>query len=264
MFHLFKKSQGNIYHCCIQKSASQWIRQILADPRISKITNFKIHVPGKDFILSAKDRESLWEGFPVNTIVSPLYIRYDDFLKMPRPESYKAFWVMRDPRDLVVSRYFSMKYSHKILNPQQERERKFLNEAGMEEGINYFIDAVESRHAPLYSSLTSWLKSSDNPDVIICRYEDLTGEGQRQWFKKIFEHCGLEISDEKLSGLLETYRFEKLSRGRKQGVEDSASHYRKGIAGDWKNHFTPMNKERFKKVAGRLLVDLGYEKDNNW
>lgn len=40
--------------------------------------------------------------------------------------------------------------------------------------------------------------------------------------------------------------------------------FRKGQTGGWKKHFTSDQKKLFKKVAGQLLIDLGYEKDFNW
>jgi len=49
-----------------------------------------------------------------------------------------------------------------------------------------------------------------------------------------------------LSILLEyifIHRFSKISGGRKIGQEDNSSHYRKGVSGDWANHF---NKEHIK------------------
>ena len=39
---------------------------------------------------------------------------------------------------------------------------------------------------------------------------------------------------------------------------------RKGVAGDWKNYFTPPVKEAFKRHYGSLLVDAGYESDLDW
>jgi len=32
----------------------------------------------------------------------------------------------------------------------------------------------------------------------------------------------------------------------------------------WRTSFTPENKALFKEVAGDLLIQLGYEKDNDW
>lgn len=40
--------------------------------------------------------------------------------------------------------------------------------------------------------------------------------------------------------------------------------YRKGQSGNWRQEFDEEVKERFKAVAGDLLIELGYEKDLNW
>jgi hypothetical protein len=40
--------------------------------------------------------------------------------------------------------------------------------------------------------------------------------------------------------------------------------FRKGHAGDWRNHFTEAHKRAFKEVAGDLLIWLGYEEDAGW
>jgi hypothetical protein len=63
---------------------------------------------------------------------------------------------------------------------------------------------------------------------------------------------------------VEAASFERLSEGREQGQEDTSSFYRKGVAGDWKNHFTERDKRIFKKEAGELLIELGYERDLDW
>ena len=72
------------------------------------------------------------------------------------------------------------------------------------------------------------------------------------------------ISRSYLQKLLDAYSFDKLSEGRRKGMEDQHSHYRKGAAGDWKNYFKAAHKERFKEHYGPLLIKLGYEKDDNW
>jgi hypothetical protein len=57
--------------------------------------------------------------------------------------------------------------------------------------------------------------------------------------------------------------FEKLAGGRRRGQE-AASFFRKGVAGDWKNVFTEQDKRNFKAAAGDLLIELGYEGDDDW
>ena len=261
---LKKNDDRNLYHCCIQKSGSQWIKKIFSDSRLREKTCLKIYTPDKDFILGKKNREELKKGFPLNTIVSPLYVRYEDFLSIPKPGHYKAFFVMRDPRDLVISRYFSIRYSHNLINESIKKERIFLNNASMEEGLNYFIEAIENKHAELYSALLSWPGSIDNPRIMICKFEDLIGTDRLESFKRIFDHCEISIPGSTLKRILEKYSFEELSQGRKQGEADPKSHYRKGIAGDWQNYFDDNHKKLFKRVAGNLLIELGYEKNDDW
>jgi len=52
----------------------------------------------------------------------------------------------------------------------------------------------------------------------------------------------------------------KLENGR----EPNQRFYRKGIQGDWKNHFTDNQKEIFSRIAGKTLIKLGYEKGLAW
>lgn len=67
-----------------------------------------------------------------------------------------------------------------------------------------------------------------------------------------------------VSKLLGKHSFDKLSGERKRGRIDEHSHYRKGVAGDWKNHFEDVHKEKFKEVYGDIPVKLEYEQDNCW
>ncbi|MBK8050880.1 MAG: sulfotransferase domain-containing protein [Anaerolineales bacterium] len=58
--------------------------------------------------------------------------------------------------------------------------------------------------------------------------------------------------------------FEHHASGRQAGEEDVHHHYRKGVVGDWRNYFTPQVTAAFRARYGALLIQLGYEKDNNW
>ena len=96
------------------------------------------------------------------------------------------------------------------------------------------------------------------------RYEDLLS-GPEEVIGRLLEFLGADDASEKaVRGCIEAAGFERLSsRGR--GQEDSTSvRFRKGIAGDWTNVFAEQDKRIFKEEAGKLLVELGYEKDQNW
>jgi hypothetical protein len=94
------------------------------------------------------------------------------------------------------------------------------------------------------------------------KYEDLL-KNPKEELGRLLEFLGADASEEVVSECVSAASFERLSGGRKRGQEAS-SFYRKGIAGDWKRVFTERNKEDFKAGGGDLLVELGYEKDDEW
>jgi hypothetical protein len=64
--------------------------------------------------------------------------------------------------------------------------------------------------------------------------------------------------------ILRRNAFSLKSNGRAPGAENVSSHYRKGVPGDWVNHFSAGHSRRFKERYGELLVRLGYERDLDW
>jgi hypothetical protein len=67
-----------------------------------------------------------------------------------------------------------------------------------------------------------------------------------------------------LLGIIHRNRFAAKAGGRDRGDEDQSSHYRKGVAGDWRNHFTPVVEREFKDRWGDLVMTLGYEQNPDW
>jgi hypothetical protein len=95
------------------------------------------------------------------------------------------------------------------------------------------------------------------------RYEDLLQRPEEET-RRLFEFLRVEAGEETVKRCVEAASFERLSKGRKRGEEDSSSFFRKGVAGDWRNVFTEEDKEVFKEAAGDLLIQLGYERDDGW
>lgn len=95
------------------------------------------------------------------------------------------------------------------------------------------------------------------------KYEDLLQRPEEE-LRRLLQFLGADASEETAAHCVREASFEKLGEGRQRGEEDPTAFVRKGVAGDWKNVFTEWNKRTFKNQAGDLLVELGYEADNDW
>jgi hypothetical protein len=249
----------NLYHCCVHKTGSQWIRNILSDPIAYKYSGLKgYHYQSS--LAGGNDSRNIshrtfTEPFPRGTIVTPLYIVFDNFKTLPKPEDYKAFFVIRDPRDILISWYFSIRHSHTILG-NVSTLRATLDRMSFHDGILFAMDHLNrSGH---FGLLASWINAPrTDPNVLLVRFEELIGAASEEIFEKLFKHCDIHMPRKQLYVLLEKYSFKALS-GRRPGQEDVNHHYRKGISGDWRNHLNDSLATRFNELAGNLLSRLGY------
>lgn len=251
----------NVYFACVQKTASRWLRRVLKDERVFRACGLEY----LDYIatLPSSELRSLTEirfpdGFPPRTIVGPLYTAYGGYQNIPKPHDYRAFFVMRDPRDIVVSWYYSMRYSHASMDGRFDEVREDLGGRSEREGLKRAMDLLAGS-AQLFPGLRSWAGApARDQRVLLVRYEDLTGPRSAEAFGQLFAHCDIRLSGPALAELLGDHSFERMS-GRRRGQEDVKSHYRKGKAGDWKEHLDDDLIEHFREVTGDLLEELGYE-----
>lgn len=235
----------------------------MKDSLVYEKSGLPIHVPGQDFILQQENKTFLQNSFPEKRIITPLYVAYDDFQNILKPDNFKAFYVTRDPRDILISRYFSVRYSHSMYTKSLQDEKNKLERLNLHEGIMLLIQMIKSEHSDFYSSMCSWINAGDDPRIKIYKFEEITGKNKFNTFKKLFNHICIDMDNDSLIKLLEKNSFMKIS-GREQGQEKFNSHYRKGVSGDWKNYFSSFHAMAFKRNTGDLLIKLGYEKSGNW
>lgn len=249
----------NIYHCCIQKSASQWFLQLLRDDSVKRACSLEVFSPHLDFTITTENRELLRRGFPGNAIVSPLYIPYEEFLILPKPPEWKAFYVVRDPRDILISWYFSVKCSHVLNNAFLRETNRLLRALSLRQGLDYMIANIEGLHREMYAAMHGWLAAGENEKVLLVRYEDATGDAQLETMERLFDHLGIGLSRASLTSLLRKYSFARMSRGRERGDEDAGSHYRKGLPGDWKKYLHASQQQAVREKLQGILTGYGYE-----
>ena len=160
----------------------------------------------------------------------------------------------RDVRDVAVSHYFYVRRTP--WHPEQDVYRQ-LN---VEEGLLHFGRTL----LPAYVEwVRSWHERRDPEKSLVVRYEDLLQDTERV-FTDIASLFDLDDSPTAVQAIVDAHSFESMSGGRKQGQKSNASFYRKGVSGDWQNHFTEPVAQLFKRQGEGFWVEQDYETDSNW
>jgi hypothetical protein len=234
-----------LFHITHWKAATTWIARILREAFGKKTL-----MPRSYF-----DHDLSMQVIP-NRVYPAACLLKEAFDALELPANTRRFVLIRDLRDVVVSAYFSVRYTHGT-DPFIERDRRILESLDKENGILYLIHSWAFMSAAIQRS---WLAAGE-PFI---RFEDIT-QNPVENFRKIFvEHWGLTINTALLDEILARHRFSQYSGGRDKGSEDITSHYRKGSPGDWRLHFSGKNKAEFKRLFNDVLVLGGYERDDLW
>jgi hypothetical protein len=239
----------NMYHCCVQRTASQWFRRIFNDEVFYRHTG--LHV--QPYIEVGLNSAVITRPFPRRSMVVHLYVSRSTYDALPKPPEHRGFFVTRDPRDITVSFYFAAARSHKPIGIIPEL-RSRLTVLGQEEGMAATIDALDEMG--LYRAQRSWGPPTLNGNVPVLRYEDLASD-HVGFLRGLFDRLDVPIPDAELEQLCERKSFQSLT-GRAQGEEDVNSHLRSGVPGDWQRYLTPELTRRLDRVTDNLPAHLGY------
>ena len=179
--------------------------------------------------------------------------------------AFVPYFIYRDPRDVAVSHVFyvtDMEPNHvhhtyyKSLPDFNSRLRASILGRSDPSTAGQAVDVEFPDLAGRFAPYLGWL---DQPSVLKIHFEDLVNDRLRI-LNLILDHLLARIGTKAISadraailGSLEA----SINPGR-------SPTFRSGKTGEWKKYFTDEHKKIFKDVAGRLLVKLGYEKDNNW
>jgi hypothetical protein len=234
----------NWYFFGHHRCGTTWIRDILRE--LCPLIDSNYHVIGGDGI-EFKNNPSRKNNFYC-------YVNATS-------ENYKlvgnnlGFHLIRDPRDALISDYYSRKFSHSVTTQWQAELRSVLQQLSVEDGISHMLNMSDYR--PGYLRPKDYTLT-ESPNVLDIRYEDMLKDDFVE-FRKILDHLLAEINNETLKHILLNHSFESRVH-RRPGQEDIHSHRRKAIAGDWMNYFGedgPLKDVVYRKMEG-VIKNLGY------
>lgn len=202
--------------------------------------------------------------------------------------NFKGFHLIRDPRDIIISAYYSHRYSHPTDGwEDMARHRELLNSMPEDEGLLLELDFWPTKVT--IERMSEW--NYKDSRILECRFEDFITDVS-SWVRKLCEHWDISIVDypgalnnltsnwnvatskirgirrasisvnklskNQITEIASKISFKSLSGGRGRGEKDKKSHYRSGKPGEWRKHFTPRLKAAFLERFPDVLNNTNY------
>jgi hypothetical protein len=235
---------ANVYAASCPKSGSQWIKALLHHPIVRRHTGL-FTLPQLDY------QRRRPRPFPPGTFVPGLYVSYDEYRRLPKPASHRLVYIFRDPRDIVVSGYFSGLETHREMQGLEQR-RERMRRMPVAEGLLF---ALEYGRGHL-QDMASWVEVRDE-HVRTWRLEDI-GADPASRVPEILAHCGVRLDADELATVLAETSRAALQRkdlgSRRPGAE---SHYRVRRQ-TFRELFGPEHYAAVEEVVPGLVEKLGY------
>jgi hypothetical protein len=171
----------------------------------------------------------------------------------------KIVYVARDGRDVLTSLYH---YQKKI--DKKIRNTSFSQYIRMENNFDNETYTGKKNRIEFWSfHVNSWLIKKN---IMLISFDELTNNYSGV-LKKVSEFVGEPLGQEiidvrKISKNLLKTAFQKLNkkyRNQFTSVKDSSVSFRKGVSGDWREHFFDEDLEFFMERAGAINEKLGHK-----
>jgi hypothetical protein len=251
------------------RTASGWtlvIARFLYDRHLPRFAvGYHHHLSTREFLLLVEDTVRRLDRLPdpegelaVQSMIREIYDRYffsgggtsrHLFVeKTPQNLRYaetvlrhfrdaKMIDVMRDGRDVCVS--LEMRSRRVRWAPSDRRQQIQVWKEFAE--LSQSLHTHPELHARVYQ----------------VRYEKLKQNTEKE-IAAMFDFAELGYGDHLLAEIARKTDFDSLP----EGQQGPGQHHRKGVAGDWRNHFTVEDETLFKDIVGDLFVRCGYTYDD--
>ncbi len=178
----------------------------------------------------------------------------EDVVREIDARGIKCIFVIRDPRDVVVSRAFYV-----LANKKHYLYQAYMAHELVKDRIRLCIEGNPKLGVrsvkEVYDNYADWLDSA----ALVVRFEDLIGARgggdqmtQVKTVDQIFQHLGIPLSGDEHANIVQ------------KAFSDASPTFRKGRVSGWRNHFDAELKKLFKEATGETIIQYGYEEDDSW
>jgi Sulfotransferase domain len=176
------------------------------------------------------------------------------------PRYRKVIYVVRDPRDVVISSYY-----HHL------RLRRIPEGYPMELFVPRWLQETQydsPRFGAWREHVLSWIETrGKDPGFLLVRYEDMNRNPQRE-LGRVSSFLSLDVSTERLAQAIELSSAERMRELEKQqhevwkrtkGLRADVPFVRRAVAGGWKSALSESLVQAIEAECGAVMESLRYE-----
>ncbi|XP_042556298.1 sulfotransferase 2A1-like [Dipodomys spectabilis] len=232
------------------KSGTNWMIEILClihskgDPEWIRSVPIWDRSPWIETVRGSKIIKDRKEGPQLLTSHLPIQL----FPKSFFTSKAKVIYVIRNPKDVLVSGYHSGSGSKYIKNPRS-----------LQEFLEWFIEG-NLPYGSWFAHVQGWMSMRERENVLVLSYEALKKD-TRSTVEKICQFLGKKLDPEELDLVLENSSFQAMKENKMSNHSLLSKNFssaevlmtRKGIVGDWKNHLTVAQAETFDQIFQKKM-----------
>jgi len=223
----------------VPKSGTTWLRTLVSS--LPGYTNHRLE--GR----KASDPDGLLRVKP-GAVFHGHLMHSERVREIAQARGFAVFFIYRDVRDVIVSDYHHQRY----LNPKRAPE--WLGTMSFDQAVRGDVLGRWSSAVRRFMDVPNWIA---DPLASTVRYEDLRADTLGE-FTRLLREQELEVARDDVRAAVERSSFEAVS-ARRPGEEDRRSPFRKGLVGDWRNHFSAEAHAHLMKQVEGPLIALGYD-----
>ncbi|XP_077999212.1 sulfotransferase 1B1-like [Glandiceps talaboti] len=193
----------------------------------------------------------------LNTRPSPRVVKshlpYRFFPKQAMTKKSRIVYVARNPKDTLVSYYYF--HINNWYHGFYDKPWSEFYKMAMKKQLPY---------GDWFDHVLAWEKQADRDNVCFLKYEDMKKD-PRKTIKDLAAFLDKTLSEETVDKILDFCSFENMKKNDSVNMEKfflifdtrKAKFMRKGVVGDWQNHFTVAENAEFDELYATKMKDSG-------